>query len=137
MEAQQDLKAQLELGLDYSEDGEQEDKLEEVRTHLLRSVASAKLDTLQEKVAWILNHYPNTRNSDVTLQLTYWEHFDSDIYNGQYILPDDLYRLTRPISLQRARAKIQNTYKLFQASPEGKREGHRTATSLSDLRRLC
>jgi len=122
MDVQQDPEAQPQLELDYSQDSEKEARLNEERTKLLRSVAAAKLDTLQEKVAWILNHYPNTRDSDITLLLTYWSHFDSEIYNGQYIRPDDLYRLTRPASLQRARAKIQNTYKLFQASPEVRRK---------------
>lgn len=69
-------------------------------------------------MAWILNHYPKTRDSDITLQLTYWKRFDSDVYSGGHIDPEDLYTLTRLTSLQRARAKIQNTYKLFQASPE-------------------
>lgn len=121
MDANHRLDAQLELNLDYANDGGKAAKLEEKRTRVLQSVASAKLDTLQDRVAWILNHYPNTRDSDVALQLAYWSHFDSDIYDGQYITADDLYRLTRSASLQRARAKIQNTYKLFQASPEVRR----------------
>ena len=122
MDIQQDSNAQLELNLDYDEDASKAAKLEEARTKVLQSVASARLDTLQERVAWILNHYPDTRDSDIALQLEYWTHFDSNIYNGQYITPDDLYQLTRSPSLQRARAKIQNTYKLFQASPKVRRQ---------------
>lgn len=108
-----DTKPQLELDLTLSEETERVAKLEEARTSVLRSVGSGKLDTLQERVAWILNHYPKTRDSDIALQLIYWKRFDSDIYSGDYIDPEDLYKLTRLTSLQRARAKIQNTYKLF------------------------
>ena len=56
------------------------------------------------------------------MQLIYWRLFDSDIYSGGPIDPDDLYRLTKSGSLQRARAKIQNTYRLFQASPRVRRQ---------------
>lgn len=96
-------------------------KLEEKRAHLRHVAVSSNFNTIQERVAWILNHYPDTRDSDITLQLTYWRKFESDIYSGSYIDPEDLYRLTRLTSLQRARAKIQNTYKLFQASAEIRR----------------
>jgi len=114
----QDSNTQLELDLDMSEETDEERK----QTTILRSVAAAKLDTLQERVAWILNHYPDARDSDITLQQIYWKLFDSDIYSGGYIDPEDLYRLTRLTSLQRARAKIQNTYRLFRASPEVRRQ---------------
>lgn len=83
-----------------------------------RAVLSAKFDTIQERVAWILNHFPDTRNSDITLQLKYWDRFEPDLYDGRAIEPDDMYKLTRLTSLQRARAKIQNSYGLFQASPD-------------------
>lgn len=81
---------------------------------ILSSVSSYKLDTIVEKVAWLLNNYPDTRNSDITLQLKYWEHFD-DSYVGNIIHTDDLYKLTRLTIIKRARAKVQNTYKLFLA----------------------
>lgn len=110
--------SQLALDLAVSEETEKAEKLGEDRVGVLRSVGSGKLDTLQERVAWILNHYPKTRDSDIALQIVYWKRFDSDIYSGGVIDPEDLYTLTRLTSLQRARAKIQNTYKLFQASPE-------------------
>jgi hypothetical protein len=69
-------------------------------------------------VAWTLNHFPETRDSDITLQLKYWETFDSHIFKGGLIDPKDLYELTRLTSISRARATIQNEYKLFLASPE-------------------
>jgi hypothetical protein len=101
----------------------EEEKLKEIKReeeiqHLLNNLSSANVNTLRDKVAWILNHNPKARDSDVTLILDFWETFESHIYNGQYIKPDDLYRLTRMTSISRERAKIQNIYKLFQASSE-------------------
>ena len=113
---------QLSLDLNGQAEADGTLELEEKQTKVLRSVAAAKLDTIQERVAWILNHYPEARDSDITLQLIYWKLFESDIYSGGLIDPNDLYRLTKQISLQRARAKIQNTYRLFQASPEVRRQ---------------
>jgi hypothetical protein len=118
----QDSDTQLELDLRTTDQVDVEAKLEGEQAKILRSVASAKLDTLQERVAWILNHHPRARDSDITLQLTYWKLFESHIYNGSFVESEDLYRLTRLTSLQRARAKIQNTYRLFRASPEIRRQ---------------
>lgn len=97
---------------------EKEQRLEAEKAAMERAVLSAKFDTIQERVAWILNHFPDTRNSDITLQLKYWDRFEPDLYDGRAIEPDDMYKLTRLTSLQRARAKIQNSYGLFQASPD-------------------
>lgn len=97
---------------------EMQSSVEEEREKLLEKVSAAKLDTLQERVAWILNHYPEARDSDITLQIKYWDTFEPDLGGGEYIKRADLYNLTRLTSLARARAKIQNTYRLFQASPE-------------------
>jgi len=95
-----------------------EGQLEAERDEVLASVAAAKLDTLQEKVAWILNHYPKARDSDITLQIHFWEEFEPELGGGAVVQKEDLYTLTRLTSLSRARATLQNTYKLFQASPE-------------------
>jgi hypothetical protein len=108
-----------------SEEGESESKksskelrIEEERRQLLQRVSSFNVDTVRDRVAWILNCYPETRDSDIALQLKYWRVFEFSIYSGGAIKPDDLYRLTRLTTLSRARAKIQNEYKLFLASPE-------------------
>lgn len=96
----------------------EEEKKERERQALLERVSSFNLRTITHRVAWILNHYPNTRDSDITLQLNYWTTFQGELYDGGPINPERLYQLTRLTSIQRARAKIQNEYKLFQASPE-------------------
>jgi hypothetical protein len=81
-------------------------------------LSSGRLDTIQEKVAWILNRYPSARDSDITLQLEYWENFEPKLAPGSTIQKQDLYKLARLTSLSRARAKIQNQYHLFKASSD-------------------
>lgn len=100
------------------EELEKEAQLEKERQLLLENISSSTTNTLRDKVAWVLNHFPETRDSDITLQLKFWETFEGDKYNGRYINPDDLYQLTRLNSITRERARIQNVYKLFVASTE-------------------
>jgi hypothetical protein len=99
------------------EPSSKQERVEQERHTLLESVAAGKLDTLQERVAWLLNTDPKTRDSDIALQVAFWETFESDLAGGDSIRKADLYNVTRLTSLARARAKIQNTYGLFQASP--------------------
>ncbi len=98
-----------------------EEKQERLRQALLICVADARLTTVQTKVAWILNHLPDTRNSDVTLQLRYWEQFCGDRYQGGPIDPQLLFTLPRLTSLSRARATIQNTLGLYLADEDVRR----------------
>jgi len=88
-------------------------KLEKEKKELLASLAGADFSTLKAKVAYILNLYPQARNSDITLSIKYWETFQPDIYNESGILPKDLFKLERLHYIVRARAKIQNEYGLF------------------------
>lgn len=97
---------------------DKEQIIEKERGEVLENLSSFTTDTIRDKTAWILNHYPSARDSDITLQIRYWETFESDIYNGHSIDPKDLYKLTPLTSLTRARAKIQNEYKLFVATLE-------------------
>lgn len=86
------------------------------RDALLKAADSArKLDKIEERVAWLLNHYPETRNSDRPLWFRYWTVFEPDGWDGRAITLEDAFRLTSPTSLTRTRAKIQNTYGLFLA----------------------
>ncbi|NKQ20712.1 DUF3800 domain-containing protein [Brevibacillus laterosporus] len=106
----------------YSEEKEISDqekkkieKRKKEKTRLISNLAQGNLDNLITRVAFVLNHFPETRNSDITLQIRYWETFQSDIYKGS-IDPKVMYMLERQTSLARARAKIQNEYKLFLAN---------------------
>lgn len=106
---------QKDTELKLSEENEKEQKIQNKRESILSKISLFQLDTLTEKVAWILNNYPDSRNSDITLQVKYWEHFEDDIYSGNTVNVDDLFKLTRLTSISRSRATIQNTYKLFLA----------------------
>jgi hypothetical protein len=92
-------------------------RVEREREALRAALAASKPDTVVHKVGWILNNYPATRNSDITLQLRYWETFCPE-YDGVSITPDDLFKLPRLTSLTRARATIQNTLKMFLADAD-------------------
>lgn len=97
---------------------DKEEIIEKERQEILENVSSYVVDTVKNRTAWVLNHFPEARDSDITLQLKYWVTFESDIFNGQAIDPEDLYKLTPLTTLARARAKLQNEYKLFLATPE-------------------
>lgn len=94
-----------------------EHELEQQKQELLRHVSGYKTNTLRQRVAWILNTFPRARDSDMDLQFKYWELFESDRINGQSVSFENLRHLTRLTSLVRERARIQNQYKLFLASP--------------------
>jgi len=111
----------VSVGKTEDKDRTKAEKIEEERQDLLERVSSYNVRAIKHKVAWVLNHFPDTRDSDITLQLRYWTTFQSQIYTGGMIDPGDLYRLTRLTSLKRARAKIQNEYRLFQASSDVRR----------------
>jgi hypothetical protein len=91
------------------------ERLESQRRELLNAIASSKLTTVEHRVAWILNNYPDTRNSDIALQIAYWETFHGGEFRPDALTYDDLHRLPRLTSLTRARARVQNTLKLFLA----------------------
>lgn len=107
---------QLELAPEPEGEGVGEATRALEREALLTSALAGEEDTLDKRVAIILNHYPETRDSDIKLQLRYWEVFEG--YDGGSIEPAELFERARLTSLTRARAKIQNTYRLFQASPD-------------------
>lgn len=83
------------------------------KDRLLTAIATGKLNTLISKVAFILNNFKETRNSDMALKLKYWETFQG--FTGNMIDVKDMFKLERDTTIARARAKIQNEYKLFQA----------------------
>jgi hypothetical protein len=111
-----------QIELTFDDDATKIAKQEEKRNAILSSVASCKMDTVDERVAFLLNHFPETRNSDISLQLKYWKEYEGEIFDGEIITREDLYRLARLTTLVRSRAKIQNQYRLFQADSDVKRQ---------------
>ena len=43
---------------------------------LMVNLAEGNMKHLITKIAYLLNKYPSTRNSDITLQLKYWREFE-------------------------------------------------------------
>jgi hypothetical protein len=85
---------------------------------VLDHVGGGIVDTLRDRVAYILNHYQAARNSDIELLWLYWELFDAEKFPGHHVSKEDMFALTRMPSLVRERARIQNQYRLFQADEE-------------------
>ena len=73
---------------------------------------------LADKIEYCLNHYPETRNSDIALTIKIWE-----IFHARFIVANkggvkwvklaDLYSLPREDNVKRIRAKIQSPKKFM------------------------
>lgn len=91
------------------------------RQRLVDAISSGRTDRLLERVAWVLSRHPATRDSDIALQLVYWQEYEPELYVKLEDDPKVLYQLTRLTSISRARARIQNTHRLFVASDKVRR----------------
>ena len=96
-------------------------KNEAEKHRIISAIASNSPTRVIDRVAWILNHYPKARDSDIYCQLQYWKTFQADLYSGGNILIESYPKLERLHSIARSRAFIQNTHGLFLASPEVRR----------------
>lgn len=96
-----------------------EERIAREKEMLLSQLAAERITTTRARVAWILNHFPDARNSDKVLTLTYWRKFQPQILGEDRRIDEDkMLRLENPNTITRARQKIQNEYGLFQASEE-------------------
>ncbi len=77
------------------------------------AIDSGNYQSKRDRVAYLLNLFPDTRKSDITLSLRYWETFQREHFDGGHVLRHDLFRLERQTTIARLRAKIQNEYGLF------------------------
>lgn len=114
-----------------------EDKIEKEKNELLNRLVANNIIYLKDRVAFILNNSIEARNSDIDLAWIYWQTYQSDRFNGDYVTRDEMINLTRLSSISRERARIQNQYKLFQADPEVKkfrfvREGNFKQAAIED-----
>jgi len=96
-------------------------RLEKEAVQLQSSLKDGVVSDVKTKVAWVLNLFPHTRNSDISLTLKYWELFHADIFNPISMSPRDLFKLERETNIVRVRAKIQNEYQLFPADEHVRR----------------
>lgn len=102
-----------EEGLDPENEIDPEKEEENLRraAALWEAVQNGETKHVTQKVAAILNRYDETRNSDVALMIKYWQIYQN--HNGDAVSHQDLFKLERLTTIARARAKIQNEYKLF------------------------
>jgi len=77
----------------------------------------SSLKKTEEKVIWILKHFPETRNSDNLLLFMYWDKcdgLDADNFLDEAVIT----KLTPSESITRCRRNIQNTYGMFLPTEE-------------------
>lgn len=97
------------------------------------AIASCSYVTKRDRVAGLLNMFPESRDSDVALTIRYWETFQSDIYTpGAELDPKRLFKLERLTTVARLRAKIQNEYGLFPASDGVRRKRRQKEEDVRD-----
>jgi hypothetical protein len=96
-------------------------RLEKEAADLVNSLNNGIFSDVKTKVAWILNLFPHTRNSDISLTLKYWELYHSDRFNPTAMNPRDMFKMERETTIARVRAKIQNEYHLFPADESVRR----------------
>lgn len=68
------------------------------------------LETLEEKICWLLKRYPKLRNSDRLLVFYYW--IIADKFKGE-LVDETILKLTPAESITRIRRLIQNELNLF------------------------
>lgn len=95
------------------------ERIRKEKENLLNKLAANNMKEIRTRVAYILNHFPETRNSDILLQFKYWKVFQPEVLGADETVDlTKMFKLERATSIIRARAKIQNEYGLFQADEE-------------------
>lgn len=97
------------------------ERIEKEKEDLLHRLNSKTVQTTRDRVAFLLHHSAETRNSDIDLVWAYWSMFEGDKFDGSFVTKETLRQLTRYTTLTRMRRKIQNDYKLFEANEEVKK----------------
>jgi hypothetical protein len=96
-----------------------EERLQERKELLaaLAAVSDSRLGSMELRVASLLQHYPETRDSDTALAIRYWRTYQPDVLEKWDRLDlDILYDLDRIETISRIRRHIQNVLLLFSAS---------------------
>ncbi|UQX52297.1 DUF3800 domain-containing protein [Cytobacillus pseudoceanisediminis] len=83
---------------------------------LWEAVQNGETKHVTQKVGAILNRFDETRNSDIALMIKFWEIFEG--HTGNSVSHQQLFKLQRLTTIARARAKIQNEYKLYLPTDE-------------------
>lgn len=92
------------------------------RQKMLADIANSQLASTEQKVAYILSRFPETRDSDTALCIRYWGRFQADVLERWHPLElEVLFELDRFETIGRVRRMIQNELLLFRAIEETQR----------------
>lgn len=88
--------------------------LEEQRKRLLASIADSPLGNTEQRVAYLLQRFPETRDSDLALCIRYWRRFQPEVLERWDPLElEVLFELDKLETIGRVRRELQNTLHLF------------------------
>lgn len=94
----------------------------ERRMKMLADIANSYLATREQRVAHILQRFPETRDSDTALCIRYWKMFQADVLERwQPLQLEVLYELDRIETIGRVRRLIQNDLRLFRGIEDTRR----------------
>lgn len=94
----------------------------ERRQRMLADIANSYLATREQRVAHVLQRFPETRDSDTALCIRYWKMFQADVLERwKPIELEVLYELDRIETLGRVRRLIQNELRLFRGLEDTRR----------------
>ncbi len=92
------------------------------RQKILADIANSNLATGEQRVARILQRFPETRDSDTALCIRYWKMFQADVLEHWRPLElEVLFELDRIETIGRLRRMIQNELRLFRGLEDTRR----------------
>jgi hypothetical protein len=92
------------------------------RQKMLADIANSYLATSKQRVARILQRFPETRDSDTALCIRYWKMFPADVLERwQPLELEVLFELDRIETIGRVRRLIQNELRLFRGIEDTRR----------------
>lgn len=103
---------EAELSIEYAER----------RQKLLVDIAGSNLSKAEQRVAYLLQRFPETRDSDTALCIRYWKMFQADVLERWRPLElEVLFELDRIETIGRMRRMIQNDLRLFRGIEDTRR----------------
>lgn len=74
--------------------------------------------TVEDRVIYILERYPEARNDDLYLIILYWRYFDELGKYIRFVPYEVIKKATRPETIRRTRQYVQNTLGLYPPTRE-------------------
>jgi hypothetical protein len=92
------------------------------RQKMLADIANSYLSTREQRIASILQRFPETRDSDTALCIRYWKMYQADVLERWHPLQlEVLFELDRIETIGRVRRMIQNDLHLFRGVEDNRR----------------